>query len=1144
MVQRQAEESEESVQSLRLQRQEQAEEESVQQKPIQRQDEESTDETVQRKPSEAGANDQLMTATSAHAIHNRGSGQPLSSSIKQAVEPTLGADLSGVRVHDDSTAQQAASAIKARAFTHKNHIWLGKGQSADDLKLMSHELTHVVQQGAAQSSSPSLGSVQRSSSQVFSVSHGASSQKAAKQETEEDKDIVQRWSIKAGIRSVGRFAGGVIKGAANMGRRALVALIRRVAPNFAEMIEQGGIVNTMRTLVGKALRSMFGGFLGRIQGAAVFQNALGMFTRAAGMFRTIAAQLAANNCSGILQIAGQIGSFMSSIFGQVFKGIGRAASSISGVFRSILTAVGVPILEILKKIGGAVWSGIQSFANMIGGILSKVRSAVGRAWSKVKGWFGLPEDTSTGENGGVWNWIKRKANSVWEWGKGIVRPMLGPLKTAGKILLLLSPIGPILAAIAAWPHLNRAFGWLQRTWSNLNLIPRAHQLLANTVFPALTGAFNSVAGALKRAAGWVTGMIRQGANAVLGLLQALGGQTLLAPLAKAVSFVSSKFNQLAAWVTTGIHSAVGGIANLFRSAVRFLRPVWGVLKRLIAIVVNPFGIPGLLLGSLWKALPECLKGPIIDFIISILSRFVRAIPSNPVLGLLWPVIKSAMLGFLDRVLTYSLERKVNVSNKMANIISGGSVTFALGYLKGLALGVWDGVVGPFLAIRDLFQLPGLISNFVSHIAEHFSDLVTEARAMLSTLSERVESSVDSLINAAKDLLDNPRRILDMISTAVDAALSAVGNLGASLADQMMALFEGADDQIGEMLGKVTGSFAVQAVLSFFTAGGAGAASAISRIAGILARIGSKIMPVLRSLVSYFPRVLGFVKKIANMFSRAKSAAGRMLQRIQAFFERIYERLQNMVHGVRKRIGRGINKVKNRFRRGPRNSGERTGSSNARALASRIARGITAINDVRNTPVGMLIGQLMLLKIRFPWIHRFEARPKGSVGHYSIHMIASDIDIDDDYTLANDDYQYDQDDLKKLRIKNIGRKGENVRYGDRPTIKGNQRHHVIPYELRKHNAIQEIEREFGSYIDEPHNILNLPNKGVPKVGSPTPHLGSHPRYTEIIEARLDNVYHEYRMGNITIGELKESVDMIKLEKGSLLELGKLRLKPPR
>jgi len=88
-----------------------------------------------------------MRATASHAIHSKGAGEPLNTNTRSKLESSMGVDLSEVRVHEDSSARQAAGGLKARAFTHKNNIWLGHGQSQSDLRLMAHESTHVLQQG-------------------------------------------------------------------------------------------------------------------------------------------------------------------------------------------------------------------------------------------------------------------------------------------------------------------------------------------------------------------------------------------------------------------------------------------------------------------------------------------------------------------------------------------------------------------------------------------------------------------------------------------------------------------------------------------------------------------------------------------------------------------------------------------------------------------------------------------------------------------------------------------------------------------------------------------------------------------------------------------------------------------------------------
>lgn len=76
-------------------------------------------------------------------------GTAVPSSVLRRVEPAVGADLSHVRVHSSVQDRSDAVQLQARAFTYRSHVFLGPGERPDDVHLMSHELTHVVQQGAA-----------------------------------------------------------------------------------------------------------------------------------------------------------------------------------------------------------------------------------------------------------------------------------------------------------------------------------------------------------------------------------------------------------------------------------------------------------------------------------------------------------------------------------------------------------------------------------------------------------------------------------------------------------------------------------------------------------------------------------------------------------------------------------------------------------------------------------------------------------------------------------------------------------------------------------------------------------------------------------------------------------------------------------
>jgi len=79
-----------------------------------------------------------------------GGGQPLPESVRSYFEPRFGRDFGDVRVHADSTAEEATQAVNAHAFTVGRDIMFCAGQydpgSEGGKRLLAHELTHVVQQ--------------------------------------------------------------------------------------------------------------------------------------------------------------------------------------------------------------------------------------------------------------------------------------------------------------------------------------------------------------------------------------------------------------------------------------------------------------------------------------------------------------------------------------------------------------------------------------------------------------------------------------------------------------------------------------------------------------------------------------------------------------------------------------------------------------------------------------------------------------------------------------------------------------------------------------------------------------------------------------------------------------------------------------
>lgn len=95
-----------------------------------------------------------------------GTGTAMPSSTRTDMEEAFGADFSGVQLHTNSSAVQMNEQLGARAFTTGQDIYFNKGEyqpeSNEGKRLLAHELTHTIQQGAVDSKA----SIQRGPSRI------------------------------------------------------------------------------------------------------------------------------------------------------------------------------------------------------------------------------------------------------------------------------------------------------------------------------------------------------------------------------------------------------------------------------------------------------------------------------------------------------------------------------------------------------------------------------------------------------------------------------------------------------------------------------------------------------------------------------------------------------------------------------------------------------------------------------------------------------------------------------------------------------------------------------------------------------------------------------------------------------------------
>jgi len=116
------------------------------------------DDSVQREAvgPEVGHEGGAASHATGDAINRaKGGGRGIPENVRGKMESSFGADFSNVRVHSDGESQSLNKKVGAKAFTTGSDIFFGKSgfnpASSSGQELLAHELTHVVQQGAARS---------------------------------------------------------------------------------------------------------------------------------------------------------------------------------------------------------------------------------------------------------------------------------------------------------------------------------------------------------------------------------------------------------------------------------------------------------------------------------------------------------------------------------------------------------------------------------------------------------------------------------------------------------------------------------------------------------------------------------------------------------------------------------------------------------------------------------------------------------------------------------------------------------------------------------------------------------------------------------------------------------------------------------
>ncbi len=173
----------------------------------------------------------------------RGKGRPLDPEICEAVERSLGYDLKLVRVHDGPSARQLARDVGAIAFTAGRDIFIGEGGSASDLSLMTHELTHTIQQGFSEAKPKTLGATDTAHEQAAEAGAASPGSASEVQRFTDDKQVKGQYA------RVSENGHVVVLGESNFSQDlyASAQMIDHANGKLAASGEQGSYLRLVRT---------------------------------------------------------------------------------------------------------------------------------------------------------------------------------------------------------------------------------------------------------------------------------------------------------------------------------------------------------------------------------------------------------------------------------------------------------------------------------------------------------------------------------------------------------------------------------------------------------------------------------------------------------------------------------------------------------------------------------------------------------------------------------------------------------------------------------------------------------------------------------------------------------------------------------
>ncbi|MEW2332576.1 DUF4157 domain-containing protein, partial [Micromonospora chersina] len=651
-----------------------------------------------------------------------GGGRPLTGAERARYEPALGMDLTGVRLHDGLAAKLAAKERRAHAFTYGNHVVLGAGAGPGRDLVLAHELAHVRQQArpapvpaGAATEHPGRGppaAPVRSAPlgvQCFALADTPVGRFVS--DTASDAAALGRGALDTALDVGGEIAGTALEAAS--------AVVDRLAPGLLEFLRGGALVR-LRELLCTGVNALLGRLLAGLADLDPMSAVESTFTGLAQGVRDVQARLGGAARSAVGALLRPVVAALQEWDGPIIRNLRTVADTVNQVFTGLWDHLAVPALDLLGAAGGAVWESFTRLGGWLWDLTAPIRAGASYAWDWLCTQFGLAWDSTEGARG----WLGNLANSAWETLRATIEPIRTPLMVVGGILVLLSPLGPVVVLTQVLPPLWDGLTWLWENWNTREILVAARQVLQDRILPTVIGAVTGAADTLAAAATWLADVAGQVGTAMGGVLGAFGANTCLTAVSTLLTGVANQFTRMAAWARGGFSGLTEALHAVFDALVAIFQPILDFLVRLAVVVANPLMLPVVIGAVIWLLCPDDLKPPVINFVLDLLIVAIGALPTLLTgLGPLGALLREGVVGFLTQ-LRYGErigdQQRIDASNKIANLAAGGGVSFVAGMAWGIVQGVVDGIIDPFRLLFMLAQLLVAAARAVARVLQSYA----------------------------------------------------------------------------------------------------------------------------------------------------------------------------------------------------------------------------------------------------------------------------------------------------------------------------------------------------------------------------------------------------------------------------------------